>query len=188
MSIWDNIQAIEHRIAAIQARFEMPPCHLPSSPEVRQTASFSEILRCLEEGTGENKTSDKSDYESTIKEAGNKFGIDPDLISAVITQESGFNPFATSHAGAKGLMQLMPDTALSLGVNNVFDPRENIFGGVAYLRQLLDRFKGNLSLALAAYNAGPGAVEKYGGIPPYQETQNYVKSILSLYNRNRQQT
>ncbi len=107
--------------------------------------------------------------------------IDPQLLKAVIQVESGYNPRALSKAGAMGLMQLMPETARDLAVSNPYDPLENLRGGAAYLRQLLDRFKGSIELALAAYNAGPEPVERHGGIPPYAETRDYVRHILSLY-------
>lgn len=116
-----------------------------------------------------------------IEEASEKYNVDSKLIQALIKQESGFNPNAVSKAGAKGLMQLMPKTALSLGVKDAFNPKENIEGGVKYLKQMLDKYHGNKILALAAYNAGPGAVDKFSGVPPYKETQNYVKSILANY-------
>ncbi|HHL72663.1 MAG TPA: hypothetical protein ENJ29_09145 [Bacteroidetes bacterium] len=116
-----------------------------------------------------------------ISRAAEKYDLSPKLITAVIEQESGGDPQAVSQAGARGVMQLMDTTATMLGVKNVFDPAENIDAGSRYLKQQLDRF-GELPLALAAYNAGPGAVEKYGGIPPYAETRNYVRAILARLN------
>lgn len=111
--------------------------------------------------------------------------LDPDLVHAVISVESGGNPDAVSSKGAMGLMQLMPGTADELGVIDPMEPADNIRGGVKYLAGLIDRFDGNLEHALAAYNAGPGAVQKYGGIPPYLETRQFVKKVLANY-RNRQ--
>lgn len=116
-------------------------------------------------------------FDEVIEEQAAEQGLPPDLVRAVIQAESGFNPNAVSVKGAMGLMQLMPATATELGVTNPFHPEQNIRAGVAYLRQLLDRYDSDVSLALAAYNAGPGAVERYSGIPPYRETRDYVKKI-----------
>jgi soluble lytic murein transglycosylase-like protein len=109
--------------------------------------------------------------------------VDPALIKAVIANESGFNANATSKVGAQGLMQLMPATAASLGVRDAYDPGQNVAGGARYLRGLLDRFGGDKRLAIAAYNAGPGAVEKYGDVPPYAETRNYVQNVLASFDK-----
>jgi soluble lytic murein transglycosylase-like protein len=113
-----------------------------------------------------------------IQVAATRFGIDHNLVDAVAWQESRYNPRALSTAGARGVMQLMPGTARQLGVRNPHDVEQNVVGGTAYLRQQLERFGNNVPLALAAYNAGPGAVIKYGGIPPYRETQDYVRQIM----------
>ncbi len=120
-----------------------------------------------------------------VSDASESTGIDPDFIDSVIHQESGFNPNAISKKGARGLMQLMPETADKLGVRNSFDPAENVHGGAAYLRQLLDLYRGDAQKALAAYNAGPHRVEQYKGVPPYRETQAYVARIIREYNRKK---
>ena len=122
-----------------------------------------------------------SPYDGIIRRAGARYGVDPALISAVVRQESGFHADAVSGAGAVGLMQLMPSTARELGVANPFDAEQNVDGGTQLLRSLLDRYGGRLDDALAAYNAGPAAVDKYGGVPPYPETQTYVASIMTAY-------
>lgn len=124
--------------------------------------------------------------EALITPAASKYGLDPNLVAAVIWAESSGDPNAISTKGAQGLMQLMPATARALGVGNALDPGQNVDGGSHYLRKMLDDHDGDLSLALAAYNAGPDAVRKYGGVPPYRETQNYVGKVIRVYERARE--
>lgn len=126
-------------------------------------------------------TNKKSHLLNMINQVANKHGVDEKLVQALIKQESGFNPKATSKAGAQGLMQLMPSTAKALGVKDPYNPVQNLEGGVKYLKSMLNKYNGNVILALAAYNAGPNAVDRYSGVPPYKETQNYVKNILANY-------
>ena len=120
----------------------------------------------------------RNQYATEIRESASRHGVDPTLVESVIRAESAFNPTAVSRTGARGLMQLMPKTTMALGVRDSFNPRENIDGGVRHLRYLLDRYPGNLPLAVAAYNAGEGAVDAYRGIPPYAETQQYVQRVI----------
>jgi len=125
-----------------------------------------------------------SAFSDMISDAAKTHGVDPRLVAAVARRESAWNANAVSRTGACGLMQLMPATARFLGITNIFDPRENILGGTRYLRTLLDTFHGDLDLTLAAYNAGPGAVQKYNGVPPFRETRAYVSSIRAAYQRS----
>jgi soluble lytic murein transglycosylase-like protein len=127
-------------------------------------------------------------YKAEIDGAAAKYGIDPALLRGLIRQESNFNPSAGSPAGAQGLCQLMPGTAAALGCTNPLDPAQNIDAGAKYLRQQLDAFGGDVSKALAAYNAGPGAVKRYGGVPPYAETQNYVRQVQAYADEYRSQS
>jgi len=126
----------------------------------------------------------KKAYEDIIQEAATTYEIDPSLIRAVMQAESAFHPFVVSRAGAEGLMQLMPALADEMGVTDSFDPRENIMGGARYLKQLLDQHNGNIALTLASYNAGPGNVKRYGGVPPFKETRSYVKKIKAILKRD----
>jgi len=138
------------------------------------TVSFEKLVG---EKVGEPEIASTKEIKDMVKELALKYDVPYSLVMAVIKQESSFNPNATSPSGAMGLMQLMPTTARMLGVENPYDPRENLEGGIKYLKSLLDRF-GDVKLALAAYNAGPGNVRKYNGIPPFAETQNYVQKVL----------
>lgn len=124
---------------------------------------------------------EKSHIKQLVSKISKKHGVDEKLVNAVIKQESGYNPKAKSSAGAKGLMQLMPATAKAMGVSDPYNPVQNVEGGVKYLKSMMDRYNNNVVLALAAYNAGPGNVDKYNGVPPFKETQGYVKNVLANY-------
>lgn len=141
-----------------------------SNNKKTQTGNFSDVLN--------SKLSKANNLDNIFEMAAEKYNVSVDLLKAVAKAESGFNPNAESHAGAQGIMQLMPATARSLGVTNSFDPEQNIMGGAKYLSQMLDKFDGDTELSLAAYNAGPGNVLKYDGIPPFKETQNYVAKVM----------
>ncbi len=149
------------------------PFELDLPPAISPMPSFGEITKRT--GTTKEQILD------LIEKSAQRHGVDEKLVKAIVKQESGFNPNAKSSAGALGLMQLMPATANGLGVVDPMNPAQNIEGGVKYFKSMLNRFRGNTILALAAYNAGPNAVEKYGSVPPYPETQNYVQSILKDY-------
>jgi soluble lytic murein transglycosylase len=149
----------------------------PTDPQYRRLG----ITTGSEAGWLRLPQGDTRPHMAEILEAASRYGVPDRLVTAVIQAESGFNARAVSRKGARGLMQLMPATASNLGVRNSFDPRENIHGGVRHLRGLIDRFPGNLPLAIAAYNAGEKAVLTYGGIPPYPETRDYVAKVMRFY-------
>jgi len=152
---------------------------LAQSPGVLASTGAGETT--ASDATGSTPTSGGVTFQQAIAAAAQQSGLDPRLLQAVAEQESGGDPSAVSPAGAEGLMQLMPGTAQALGVQNPFDPTQNAIGGATYLKEMLQQFQGSLPLALAAYNAGPGAVQQYGGIPPYPETEAYVRGVLASY-------
>ena len=142
-------------------------------PDADTVSDFSQTLR-------ESLSSGRADLDAIFDEAARRYNLPSNLLKAVAKAESNFRPDATSRCGAMGIMQLMPGTARGLGVTDAYDPEQNIMGGAKYLKDMLDKFGGDVSLALAAYNAGPNNVVKYDGIPPFNETQNYVKTVLGL--------
>lgn len=167
---------------------------LPASTTDAATPSFARTLKAAQTSAAAQaspaatatKSSDNR-FSALIAQTAARYGVDEDLVHAVVQAESDYSPTCRSHCGAMGLMQLMPGTARSLGVGDPWDPAQNLDGGVRYLRQQLNRFK-DVDLAVAAYNAGPGAVQKYDGVPPYRETQSYVKRVLqTLWQRKGQQ-
>ena len=148
------------------------------------TSSSSSANTTAANATSSGSVSSPENLEEYFKEASETYGVDINLLKAIARQESNFNPSATSSAGAMGVMQLMPSTAKGLGVTNAYDAQENIMGGAKLMAQNLKKYNGDVSLALAAYNAGSGNVDKYGGIPPFKETQNYVKKVLGYYQNS----
>lgn len=172
---YNGIQQIVQRIQAIEARIDSITGAGTRSLLTGNTgaAGFRGVLSSFGD-----KPLPETQWDSLILEASAKYGVDPGLVKSMMMAESSGNPNALSSAGAMGLMQLMPATAESLGITNPWDPAQNIMGGTRYLRGLLDRF-GDPELAVAAYNAGPGAVRKFNGVPPYPETQGYVARVMS---------
>lgn len=158
----------------------------PSNMTIPATVSFASSVKQDLEERWVQIGSNRVDISTIVEKEGKRFNIDPLLLEEVIRQESNFQVTATSHVGAQGLMQLMPGTAAQMGVSDSNDPADNIAGGSRYLAEQLSTF-GRLDLALAAYNAGPGAVSSFGGVPPYAETQNYVARIVNSYNNRVQQ-
>ncbi len=194
----------------------VPEAYFPHKPAEKQNETIEQVVDAEQTGRENEITADTAELISAYKSAikgfnpglgekdldtitrsilgfSHKYEVDPRLVCAVILAESRFRVNATSHAGAQGLGQLMPATAAGMGINNSYDPTQNIYGSVRYIRSMLDRMSGNkkwdqltfndLALALAAYNAGPGAVKKHGGVPPYRETQNYVKKVTYIYKK-----
>jgi len=154
---------------------------LPASMVEEELSKATEPIRRLKTQnakTSANVTKEVNKFEHIINEAAEKYGVDSTLLKAMMATESAGNPKARSSANAKGLMQLIDSTAASLGVQNVWDPEENIHGGAKYMKQLLDKFDGDVKLAVASYNAGPARVEKHKGVPPIPETQQYVQTVM----------
>jgi len=197
MDVFTEIAAVQQRIADITGEPAAPQAAAPGSVGApRFAAALAGALRPGVRGyalqpAGEDGPDSgvparapvpPEQIDALVQQNAATWQVDPALIKAVIANESGFNATATSKTGAQGLMQLMPDTAASLGVRDAYDPVQNVAGGTRYLRGLLDRFGGDVERAVAAYNAGPGAVEKYDGVPPYAETRNYVQNVLSSFH------
>jgi soluble lytic murein transglycosylase-like protein len=172
-----GVDIVLNRINSIEKNF-----NALENITMKPDESFQAILDASMSDKTSGTSASRQKIEALIDEYATKNSLDADFVKAVVKQESGYNPKATSHCGAMGLMQLMPLTAKGLGVENPYNAQENIEGGTKYLKGLMDRFGNNKELALAAYNAGPNAVKKYGGIPPYAETQNYVKSVMANYD------
>lgn len=182
----EDMYNVMSRINEIKSRFGLNKSKV-TIPETGNSQSFGqmtdEAVSLLDNDFGvyEEGTVSKNDIDKIVNYYSQKKGVPAPLVRSVIRAESDYNPEAISPKGAMGLMQLMPETAMGLGVENPFNPEENIKGGVTHLKSLLDNYKGNYKLALAAYNAGQGNVDKAGGIPDFKETREYVKKVSNLY-------
>jgi soluble lytic murein transglycosylase-like protein len=168
------------RTAVLAAAMSSAPMARPAIAVFPSTTVEAKPIARVDVATEFSALPPNEAYDEIIREAAELYDMDPDLIRAVMAAESAFHPFAVSRTGAEGLMQLMPELADEMGVSDAFDPRENIMGGVRYLKRLLNYHNGNLDLALASYNAGPGNVQRYGGVPPFRETRNYIKTVKQL--------
>ena len=178
MDFDSGIQRIQARIDQIFGVAPDENTNVTAPTNAPQTGRFASMVQQQLGGVNPNQPLPSEQVESLVQSNSSAQGVDPDLVRAIMANESAFDPNATSSAGAQGLMQLMPQTAASLGVTNSYDPTQNVSGGTRYLRGLLDRFGGDVTKAVAAYNAGPEAVDRYGGVPPYSETQSYVTNVL----------
>jgi soluble lytic murein transglycosylase-like protein len=180
-----SLATIDARVQQLQTMVATMTGAPTAQPSSSSSSSFAGALASAQTAATPTTTSTATGADSStafgaeIDAAAASNGIDPALLKGLVSQESGFDPNARSGAGALGLTQLMPGTAAALGVSNPLDPAQSLQGGAKYLREQLDRFGGDERLALAAYNAGPGAVARYGGVPPYSETQNYVNSVMA---------
>jgi soluble lytic murein transglycosylase-like protein len=183
-----NLAPVESHLRANPGLSSLSPGALQAAGEATGISSMGWNAGAIEAGKLESGGGGAAPpWRSVIQQLSQQYGVDPLLVESLVQQESGFNARAQSKVGAQGLMQLMPATAQALGVKNSLDPAQNLDGGIRYLKEQLERYKGNIPLALAAYNAGPGAVDKHGGqVPPYRETQDYVQRILKNYLKAKQ--
>ena len=183
-----SLNHVFSRIAAIEQRFGQIPYAASATLQAQKKGNFPSILSAAQHTTGpaasSSSSASSSDIIKMIQLAAKKQGVDPKLAQAIARAESDYSPSVVSSAGAVGVMQLMPETAAGLGISDINDPRQNIDGGVRYLKQMLTTFNGDVSMAVAAYNAGPQAVKNYNGVPPYSETQAYVQKVLSYYGNS----
>jgi soluble lytic murein transglycosylase-like protein len=178
-SIGVRVEEIQARVASLQGTPAQPATSFASTLASAQQVPGQQTSSISVSAASGTTSGGTTDFESEINAAATSNGVDPALLKGLVQQESGFDPNARSGAGAVGLTQLMPGTAAALGVTDPTDPVQSLQAGARYLREQLDRFGGDEHLALAAYNAGPGAVAKYGGVPPYAETQGYVNKVLA---------